>query len=216
MPPPSYDDNGPGYDPADESLFYSDAEILSDDDIQWILETPFRLPESVRIAILHIGHRSLDRYGYSWYYRPPQERELSLSPKFIDRLRESERVYDASYLPTFLLPKEKSVGLVREAAARYQADLVLIFKTESRVYDRYKFLRGKEAKAYCTAECALLDVRTGIIPFTSRSMQDFIVNKESGEFEFSEAVARAEAAATDAAMLENAENLLRFIEQLED
>ena len=36
----------------------------------------------------------------------------------VQELRESDRVFDVSFLPSFLLPNEKSVPLIREAAAR--------------------------------------------------------------------------------------------------
>jgi hypothetical protein len=184
---------------------------LDDAGIQALLAAPVRLPGTMRVALVHLGHRSLARYWRSWL--PEAELALSLSPALAERLEAGEHVTDASYLPAFLLPAERTVDGIREAAARYQADVVLIFSTESHVFERKTLFHKDRVRAFCLADCALLDVRTGLVPFTSRAMQEFEASKSSDELEFSETVARAELAAIQAAMIENAGNLAAFLDR---
>ena len=202
---------------AGQSLFPSDAAILSDQEIARILSARVEIPESMRVALLYLEHRSMPLSSRPWYYRRDEpQQELRLAMQSVHRLLEDNRVYDVSYLPTFLLPKQKSVGLIREAAARYQADWVLIFKSETRPHEKDRTFGTDEARAYCLAECAVLDVRTGTIPFTSRASQDVTIAKTDEDWSLSEAVDRAELEAIDAAMSENVENLLQYLERASD
>lgn len=202
---------------SEESLFASDAELLSDDDINRILKTRVHIPEAIRVGLIFLEHRSLPDYGRYWYYRieEPTE-ELRLAVKPVLRLTGHERVYDVSYLPTFLLPEKLTVGVIREAGARYQADWVLLFKTETRSYSKWRLFRPDQARTYCVAECAVLDVRTGIIPFTSRAKQDVTIEEEDKEWSTTETLERSELVAIEAAMNENIDNLLRFLEQISE
>jgi hypothetical protein len=205
------------HDP-EESLFASDAELLSDDDINRILKTRVHIPEAIRVGLIFLEHRSLPDYGRYWYYYRIEEptEELRLAVKPVLRLRDDDRVYDVSYLPTFLLPEQLTVGVIREAGARYQADWVLLFKTETRSYSKWRPFRPDQARAYCVAECAVLDVRTGIIPFTSRAKQNITIEEEDKEWSATETVERSELVAIEAAMNENIDNLLRFLKQIPD
>ena len=121
-------------------------------------------------------------------------------------------MHDAAFLPTFLLPREPSVGALREAAARYQADLVLVFSTETRPHSRTTFFFQERAEAYCVAECAVLDVRTGILPFTARSRANVPERKPEGGDTLDETIAQLELEAIEAAMQENAASLLGFLD----
>ena len=195
------------------SLFPSDSSVLDDAEIDRILKAQVRLPPQVRIALLHLDHRSAGRF-YGWYryvFGRTATPKIELNPRLIDTLRSSGRIQDASYLPDFLVPEKPTVGHLREAAARYQSDLLFLFKSDCQLYDRYRFLRADEAKAYCVVDSAVLDTRTGIVPFTSRSKHDVTVSKRDSDAEFAETLRNAEAAALDQAMQENATNLVRFL-----
>ncbi|MBK9305341.1 MAG: hypothetical protein IPM94_16140 [bacterium] len=132
-------------DPVDRSrsLIPSDAAVLSDQEIDRILTARVEVPDRMRVAVLYLSHsRSRD-----WW----QQNDLSedsfrsaLSP--VLKLLEDERVSDVSFLPSFLLPAQKSIPLIREAAARYQADWVLIVKTEARVQEGPRPRQGRSAR----------------------------------------------------------------------
>ena len=195
------------------SLFPSDSTVLDDAAIDRILKAQVRLPPQVRIALLHMDHRSSGRF-YGWYgyvFGRTATPKVELNPRLIDTLRSSGRIQDASYLPDFLVPEKPTVGHLREAAARYQSDLLFLFTSDCQLYDRYRFLRADEAKAYCVVDSAVLDTRTGIVPFTSRSRQDVTLAGQDSDAEFAETLRNAEAVALDKAMQENATNLIRFL-----
>jgi len=195
------------------SLFPSDAAVLSDEAIAKILDTRVRLPAHLRVALLHIEHRSAGRFwGWGPYWTtlgPSAQQEVAAA--VIGALRSSPRVQLASNLPSFLLPEKATVGHLREAAARFQADVVFVYRTDCQAYERYRFFQADQAKAFCSAESALLDVRSGIVPFTTRSLRDFTVTQQGSDAGFLETVRKAEAQAFTAALEENARALVGFL-----
>ena len=172
------------------SLFPGDAEVLADDQIRAILDASPELPVPSRIALLHLQHQSAARfwgYGPYWTALLPGTRQL-LATSLSEVLEASNRVSTASFLPSFLLPEKPSVAHLREAAARYQADAVFVFKSDCQAYERYRMFRASEAKAFCNVEAALLDIRTGIVPFTAQVLRDFTVKKNSSDANMVETV----------------------------
>ena len=187
------------------SLFPSDSETLSDADIARVLDAKLKLPAQIRIGLLNLGHHS----SYSYYYSSSPQSAISF--QLSDALKKSPRIFDASYLPSFLIPPKKTIGRLREAAARYQADLLFIYTTDCQQYDRFNFFESDESKVYCTAESALLDTRTGIVPFTSTSLESYSTEKDKSDLNFRETIRRAEQKAIEAALIENANNLVQFL-----
>jgi hypothetical protein len=196
------------------SLFPSDAAVLSDEAIAKILDTKVRLPQHVRVALLHIEHRSAGRFwGWGPYWTtigPSAQQEVAAA--VVGVLQGSSRIQHAASLPTFLLPEKATVGHLREAAARFQADIVFVYRTDCQAYERYRFFEANQAKAFCSAESALLDVRSGIVPFTARSLRDFTVDQQNSDAGFLETVRNAEAQAFTAALEENARALVGFLD----
>ena len=99
---------------------------------------------------------------------------------------------------------------VSEAAARFGADWVLVYSSRVSTHPDTWVFAPDEVHGLCLVECALLDTRTGLIPFTARSVEEVHVEGRSGE-ELPALVARAEAEAIDAALLENARALVAFL-----
>jgi hypothetical protein len=115
-------------------------------------------------------------------------------------------------LPSFLLPEKRTVGLLREAAARYQADLLLIYRTSCRTYDKYRFVRTDQTKAVCSVEAALLDTRTGIVPFTSEASRDVAATKSAEDMTLEETIRKTEMAAISDALADIAVRVTSFLE----
>jgi hypothetical protein len=144
-------------------LFKSDGGVIPDEDIKRILDYRYVFPEQNRIAILPMGQRT-------WWSTWSNEFAMLNAQKeqeFITALRSSSKVFDASYLPSIVVPEKRTVPYLREAAARYQADLLLIYRADCKTFEKYRVFTANESKAYCTVESVLLDTRSGIIPFTS-------------------------------------------------
>ena len=192
------------------SLFPSDAAVLADEAIARILDASSRLPDRTEIALLHLDHRSAGRFwgfGPYWTAITPTTHQ-GLTDKVAAALRTSERIARAADLPSFLLPEKPAVGHLREAASRFQADAVFIYRTDCQAYSRNRFLRADQVKAFCMAESVLLDVRSGLVPFAGRALRDFTVD-QSYSRDFAETVREAETAAFTAALEDSALQLVR-------
>jgi hypothetical protein len=110
-----------------------------------------------------------------------------------------------------LVPEQRTVPYLREAAARYQADLLLAYRTNCRTFQKYKFIDPNETKAYCSIEAVLLDVRSGIVPFTLVSSNEFSAVKEAGDTNFNETIKKAEMSAVAKSLNQVATQLTAFL-----
>ena len=195
----------------DEPFFGTTEGLLSDEDIERILNYRLKLPDTNRIAILKL---SSDSYWRN-YSNDFAQLNQSIVTDFVDRLRASPRVYDASFLPSMLVPEKRTAPYLREAAARYQADLLLAYRSKCRTFEKYKFLDPNETKAYCSIEAVLLDVRSGIVAFTVISTNEFSSKKEQGDTNFQETKKRAEMAALGLSLAEVASELRSFLTDID-
>ena len=187
------------------SLFRSDQAVLNGEEVQRILESRIELPSSSHLAVLRLGTRS---EILAWSLFSPSA-EASGNP--LESLAASPRVEHISWLPSLLVPEKITVPLLREAAARFQADLLLIFRAPCQDFREYHWLRKDKARTYCAAEAVLLDVRTGIIPFSSSSVQALEVLPEEGDVSFHESTKRAEAEASRRALVQVASEVADFL-----
>lgn len=183
---------------------------LTDGDIDRIINHRLALPRQNRIAILALSGANLWRFYSSDFVQLNEAMEHD----FIGVLRSSGRVYDASFLPALLVPENRTVGYLREAAARYQADLLLAYRTRCASYDRFRFLSPNEVRAYCSVEAVLLDVRTGIVPFTSVSTNNVETTKGADDKNFAETIKKNELAAISKSLNEVAKGLVRFLDKV--
>jgi hypothetical protein len=188
------------------SLFSSDASVLSDADITRILAHDYAPPARSRVAILPFG----------WSQWSGWSDELALSTRDVDAkvisvLEASPRIADASFLPSILVPEKRNVAYLREAAARYQADLLLVFRTACRSFEKTRLFRPDEARAFCGIEAILLDTRTGLVPFTATATRNYDVKQTPEDFNFREAVLRAQLAAIATALGEVSSQVVTFL-----
>lgn len=191
---------------SDEPLFASDGEGFSEEMIRRIFAHPYKPQPQNRIAILTSGQA----YWFGWsdeLARAGAEVQLNL----VKTLRASPLVYDASYLPSLLVPEKKTVGRYREAAARYQADLLLIYRSTCQSYEKYRFLSADKTKSYCSIEAVLLDTRTGIVPFTTLVSQNFSAQKNETDLNFDETIRRVELTAMRDALTVVAQEIVTFL-----
>lgn len=193
-------------DQAGGSLFSGDAETLSDDAIQRILDFRYEPPPLSRVALMPFGREVWS----SWSEELALATE-SLRAKVLDQLQASPRIYDASYLPSILVPQNRTVPRLREAAARYQADLLLVYRSYCQSFDRYRFFAADKSRAYCGVEAVLLDTRTGLVPFTTVATRSYDVVENRNDTNFGETRLRAQLDATAAAMGDVSAEIVRFL-----
>jgi hypothetical protein len=205
-PPP---DASLAHDPA-VPLFAADLAAISDADIARILDTRLELPGLMRVGLVHLDHERRQD-GRRRELDDPSRWPL-VTEAFLP-LRDHERTYDVSYLPQLMMPTRLTAGSLRAAAARFQADWVLVFETGTEVLTKNKLLGTDRARAYCTAECVALDVRTGLVAFSSRSQVELDRAKDEHDWKLEETAGAVEQAAVEQAMSENVEQLVRFLDQ---
>ena len=201
------------------SLFKSDQDLLSEEAINRILGSKIVLPQNAKIALMKFPDRTeqgrFSRYGYR-YSRSEDYLKLqqSYSDSVTSELLTSSRIAEVIPLPSMMLPKEPSIPILREAAVRLQADLLLVYRITSDIYQEYVLFGKDKVKAYCTCEVVFLDIRTGIIPFTTVVTEDKLVLKEKDDLNIDEASRRAEKLATIGTLRIVGQQMVAFLNSL--
>lgn len=178
-----YESNVP---PLTQSLFADKNSTISEENIQKILNGEYKIPQTLRVAIVKV-EGSMAHNRFSWndeQYLKTQQAYLDL---FIEKLKQSARVISASAIPDLLLSKPATFTNVREAAVRLQADLVLVYSISADVYSKYKIFTKPDIKAFATTQLILLDVRTGLIPFSTTVTKDLLSKRQETELDNNEA-----------------------------
>jgi hypothetical protein len=119
-----------------------------------------------------------------------------------------------AYLPSLVTPREMTLPHLRQAAARFQANLLLVYRTSTQNYQRMKFFTEDETRAYCTVEAVLLDTRTGIIPFSTVVTEQFSAKKNKQDYDFDETIAKANQQAIGKAWLHLASDVKSYLSKL--
>lgn len=190
-----------------QSLFKEDLSLLSNEEIDRILSSKIELPADARLAVLQLGTDS----QVLVLPTPDSEAGDSALASLVERLTASEGLSSVTLLPSLLIPRSLSVAKLREAAARFQADLLFIYRTPCQQFHRNRFLRADEAKAYCVAEGVLLDVRTGIIPFSSAASATFGAVQNPEDLNSYETLRRSQSEAILRALEDLADDLVAFL-----
>src|ERR1017187_2189811 len=204
-PPPPADYQGiAGTDTGrlQESLFKGDQAVLSNEDIERILTANITLADRHRLAVLGLSS------GGTWY-QDVADLESRNSERFLQALGSAPQITKVRLLPDLLVPEKRTVPYLREAAARFQADLLLVYSTRVQTFQRDRLIGSDEVKAECMVESVLLDVRTGIVLHTARSAEAISARKSPGDLNFSQTVAETEAMGK--ALLKLADAVLTFV-----
>jgi hypothetical protein len=202
-------------EPIATSLFPSDQAVMGDDAVARILASKLELPAKAKLALMKfpdIG-ASGSRYYGRYYWR--DEDYLKLQQEQVDALSKalltSDQIAEVTPLPSLMTPSRLSIPVLREAAVRMQADLLLVFRVGTDTYSQYRTFAKDKVKAYSTCELVLLDVRTGLVPFTrvvSRERQEL---KGPNDLDLSETMRRAEQASGAEALNVAAQDLVNFV-----
>ncbi len=165
--------------PITQSLFNDKGSTISEADIRRILDGDYTLPRTLRVAIVRLDGQNSKRYYRSdEQYLKSQQAYLDL---FSEKLRQCTRVSRISIVPDIMLPDSPSFTTIRESAVRMQADVIIVYAITSDIYSRYKVFSKADIKAFATTQLAVLDVRTGLIPFSSIVTRDFQAKRQEGE-----------------------------------
>ncbi len=204
--------------PLGASLFPSDQAVLSDEAIQRILSSKVELREKAKLAVMKFpsGDDTAARYYGYYYWR--QEEYLKTQAEYSDALSTglsaSKRLAEVTPLPSLMIPKQASIPVLREAALRMQADLLLVFRITSDTYYKYSVFAKDKVKAYSTCEAVLLDVRTGIVPFTKIVTREKSTTKQASDLDLNETMRRTEKDAALDALKSVSDDLVGFLGSL--
>jgi hypothetical protein len=175
-----------------QSLFNDRASTISEESIQKILDGKYNLPQQLRVAIVRLEPTpQLKRYYWNYWsdeqYLKTQQSYLDL---FADKFKQSSRVTRLTIIPDLLISKTPSFTNIREAAVRMQADIVVVYAISSDIYSKYKLFSKPDIKAFATTQLIILDIRTGLVPFTTIATRDYLSQKKKEELDNSEAASR--------------------------
>jgi len=196
------------------SLFPSDQAVLSDEAVGRILSSHLELPSKAKLAIMKFpdtGRWGIRNYGqYYWRDEDYVKLQQSQIDVLMQILQASDQVKEVFLLPSLMMPSRLSIPFLREAAVRMQADLLLVFRIRSETYSQYRTFQKDKVKAYSTCEMVLLDVRTGLVPFSKIVSRERLELKESTDLDLSETMRRAEQTSAAEALKAAAEDLVNF------
>jgi hypothetical protein len=163
-----------------QSLFADNNATISEENIQKILDGTFKLPEKLRVAVVKLESSQV---GRTHFWRTDEE-YLKTQQSYLDllseKLKSSQRVEKVSVIPDILISSKPTFVTIREAAVRTQADVVAIFSINSEIYTRERAFSSTEMKAFATTQFILLDVKTGLIPFSTILTKDYQSQRTKG------------------------------------
>ncbi len=193
-----------------ESLFKDDQKVISNEDMEKILSAKVVLPQQGKLAVIRFGQLP---YWWGWSEDFVRMNE-KIDGEFLGKLRGTPRLRQVAYLPSLVTPSVMTIPLLRQSAARCQADLMLIYRTSSRNYPKSRFLAKDQTRAYCTVEAVIVDTRSGIIPFSTVVSEDYSTTESSRDMGFYETVARAQQEAIGKAWNKLADEVVVFLNDL--
>jgi hypothetical protein len=212
-PDPEYNKPYQQPDPILESLFEAKDRTISEENIRKLLDGKLTLPDTIRIAVYNYSRAPLNRY---YYGNTTDEDYLKAQQSFVDTLvktiYKSNKVKKVTLIPAMMITKNPNITTMRETAVRLQSDLLLVFSVTSDIYYKYRLFSKDEAKAYATAECMLMDVRTAMVPYSSIVTSDYLSKKLDTDSNLEEMRKRAEKTAILQSLGESGSRLSLFFD----
>jgi hypothetical protein len=188
------------------SLFPSDQAVLGEEAVNRILSSKLELPAKAKVAILKFPEGRT-------YWR--DEETLKLQQAQFDMLAnallKSDQIVDVIPLPSIMTPTQLSIPVLREATLRMQADMLLVFRITSDTYTQSRTFSKDKVKSYSTCEMVLLDVRTGLVPFTRVISRERLELKPPSDLDLSETKRHTEQMSAVDALEAGAQDLVGFV-----
>lgn len=207
-----------GREPIATSLFPSDQAVLGDEAVARILSSKLELPAKAKLALMKFPDAEAAGARYYGAYYWQSEAYLKLQQSQVDTLSQallaSDQIAEVTLLPSLMTPSRASIPILREAAVRMQADLLLVFRVGGNTYWQYRVFAKDKVKAYSTCELVLLDVRTGLVPFTRVVSRERLELKQPADLDLSETMRRAEQVSAAEALKAAAEDLVGFVKSV--
>ncbi|WP_290536596.1 hypothetical protein [Alcanivorax sp.] len=197
------------------SLFASDKAVMSDEAVKKALDGVVRFPSRARVALLDVSpERQSYRYYGSNYWR--SEAYMNQQQRYFDALSLPvtgiDEVKAAVPMPSFTVNKQMTLSQIREAAVRMQIDALVIYALRSDIFEKSRLFSATEVKGFATCEVAILDTRTGIMPYTDVMTVKEQVEHQRSQEDLSETRMRAELQASEKCLGMLGEAMSEFID----
>ncbi len=210
--PPETRYYGDNSEPITQSLFADKNATISEENIQKILDGNYKLPQKLRVAVIRLENtNSARRYWSYWNDEEYLKTQQAYLDFFANKLKQSSNVASVAIIPDLLLSKPQNFTNIREAAVRLQADVVVAYVISTDIYSKYKFFTKPDIKAFATTQLIMLDVRTGLIPFSAIATKDQLSKKLPTELDNDEAANRTQKEAVLLTIDEIGQKLSDFI-----
>lgn len=196
-----------------QSLFNDKSASISEENIQRLLDGNYKLPQQLRVAVIRLDNKGNVNRRYFWNDEDYLKTQQSYLDSFTAKLRRSPRVQKVSVIPEIVVSKSPSFTQLREAAVRLQSDLVVVYSIASDIYSRYKLFSNPDLKAFATTQLILLDVRTGMVPFSTIVTKDQLSKKNKSELDNAQASARVQHEAVLLTIDESSRQMLDFLKK---
>ncbi|MAM89519.1 MAG: hypothetical protein CME36_19640 [unclassified Hahellaceae] len=132
-------------------------------------------------------------YGYNYW---KSENYIDLQQQYVEALRsnllKAKQINSVVVLPSFISGEKMGLSQMREAAVRMQAHLLVIYNINSDIFEEYRLFKENQVKAFSTCEVAILDTKTGILPYTNVLTRKLLIDANSSDADMSETRKRAE------------------------
>ncbi len=198
--------------PITKSLFDDKTSTISEENIQKILDGNYSLPNNLRVSLVKL-ESSQSRRNYYWNdeeYLKSQQQYLDL---FTAKFKQSPRVQKVTKIPDLLISTHPTFTNIREAAVRTQSDIVVIYSIDSDLYSKYKLFSKSDIKAFATTQLIILDVRTGLIPFSTMVTKEYQSKRQKNELNNSEATNRIKNEAVLLTIQEIGDRIIQFLKK---
>jgi hypothetical protein len=192
--------------------FYKDGnKSLTGTQIKTLLSQKVVLPTSIKLAVVKLGHLS-DTTTLNGSHRQGNQNTIiqDATVEAFEKMRgPNKRIKEVAMVPEILMPNEPNLENLRDVAAIMQSDLVLILQTKSKTDSKFHIHKKNEAKAVATIEAIVVDIKTGVIAFTSIATNTAHI-QEGKDFSYEELYIRATTDAENKALSEITKNIDQY------
>lgn len=176
-------------DPITQSLFADKNATITEENIQKILDGTIKIPEKLRVSVIRLDQTERRYYWNNEGYQKMSQAYMDL---VTEQLKKTGRVTKVSSVPDLLINKPLTYTSIREASVRMQSDIAVVFTITTDTYSKTKFLSKRDFKCFANTQLIILDIRTGLILFSSVITKDAMGQKKENEMDNAEAVKRVQ------------------------
>lgn len=186
--------------PALTKSLIDSSKPLSESAIQKVLNSKVKIPKKVSLAVTRIN--STHEF---------QRIDEVIAKDFYDTKNWGKRVQTIIPVPQVLINDPVTIEGLRRSAVLLQADMLLIVMPYSYGNWKFKWFEQNRARGTTSLEVLLLDIRTGVIPFTSIITETVEIKKDSKEYDNNELVSRARVSSEKKALIQVATQVEHFL-----